>query len=44
VPDETGERGKEMKLTRRGETVAAVAFLVLILAGMGVAGWVDGLA
>jgi hypothetical protein len=33
-----------MRLTRRGETVAAVAFLVLILAGMGVAGWVDGLA
>lgn len=43
VPDETGERGKEMKLTRRGENVAATGFTLLILAVMGFAGWVEAL-
>lgn len=32
-----------MKLTRRGEIVAATGFTLLILAVMGFAGWVEAL-
>jgi hypothetical protein len=31
-----------MRLTRRGEIVTAIGFGVLILLGLGIAGWIQG--
>lgn len=37
-----GSAGRIMRLTRRGEIVLATAAIILILAIIGLAGWVEG--